>query len=318
MAHNTFNICDDDVFDIDCSRKYTPHNYTLCSECNVYMEMQADAYSIVCPKCYVMRPVGNNGEHTILSSNYHNVSHNSNILYKVMGTTDRSYQNILTKCTSQYGPLRDNIEKRKMSKRNYASDRKIPDDVLQEAIAEFIKIQNIPDKKTYRSGNRRGVIGGFVSKICKQRGIPKTDAQIAEFMDTELSKITAGNREVKEYERKGVIDICETTDSLKGHINTYFQSFEIDKKYRKFVLDLLKQIEAKNIREIIKRDNITKCIGIIYLLNVVLDMGITHDDFHKYCGGISRGTYKGVYNTIIQNEVKLRRVFYKHDIPTPW
>lgn len=288
----------------------------MCPECNVEMDKYTDEHSEVCPKCGMIINTGNCGEYNINTGEGHSTSSNAYMPLKPIGARHKLYYHTMVKCTSENETFSQANIYKTFEHINYINnDLHIPKNVIRAAADLFIVLRK--NKFVKRSDSRKGLIGACIGKECERAKITKTDAQLAKMVGVSETNISTGRKELQNFHNEKIIDIPQNQDPIPDLINAHFEDFRINEKYKKFVLELLQRIQKKKIDEIETAYATTKCIGAIYTLSSLVDLGITHEQIAAKCGNISRGTYINIYNAIIKNEKKLRKVFVRNSIPTP-
>lgn len=307
----------DDVAKLDDPTRSVPSvGETDCPDCHVEMTKSWNEHNLVCSRCSRVFPIGNTGEHTIGAGENHNTSSNAYMCFKPVGTNNKLYHNTMIKYTSEYEPYRDAKILDLLKQYNYIhKDFTISQDVIKAACEMFIRLKE--HDYVRRGRTRRGVLGACILVECQKHGVTKTKTQIAEMMQVEEAKITFGLEELQQYANLGVIEMPENVDPTADYISAYFEIFDIDQKYKTFVLDLLERMTKKRVDEVSQCFNTTKCIGVVYFLGKLVRLNITHEMIAANCNNISRNTYLAVANAVVKNEEKLRKVFIRHDMPLP-
>jgi hypothetical protein len=127
--------------------------------------------------------------------------------------------------------------------------------------------------------------------------------------------ISTGREQLQLFHNQNIVDIPQNKDPIPDLLNSYFEDFKIEDKYKSFALALLERINKKKIMEIETSYATTKCIGVLYIINYLLNLGITHEQIASKYNNISRGTYLNIFNVVKNNEKALRKVFIRHDMP---
>jgi len=290
--------------------------YDIC--CNCYelsknkLTMTLENGTYVCYTCgYTKIYIYDNEKHN-LNSRTHNISNNSLMPLKIVGPDCHRYRSSLMRTSSDYKIYRRNNNIRMFRKYIDTIDP-IPDDVLICAAKQFTDIQDA--KYIIRADLKRGVCGSLISFECIRAGIPRKPSQIAALVGVMPIYLSKGDRYVRKLYEDGVIDVPIRYDLVPDYINQYFRLFDMDRKYKQFVLDLIKRIKIKITVK--SSSNPSTCvIGIIWLLIIHLKLNITHKDVTDK-SKTSKSTYTAVYKMILANEKGLRKSFHRHNIPIP-
>jgi transcription initiation factor TFIIIB Brf1 subunit/transcription initiation factor TFIIB len=287
-----------------------------CEDCNVEMKKLYSEYNLICPQCNSCITVNNVGEHTISAGENHNISNNSYMNLRITGKDKKQYENVLRDATHDYKKYRNYKILKTLKQHNFTSaDFQLPQVVLNDALDTYIKLKS--EDFVRRGMILRGVLGACLYIQCQEHNITKTRSQIAKLMKIPESKLSFGLHEIERYAERGIIDIKKNLDPALDYFNAYFESFEIPVCYIAFAKALYDRIEKKKIKEVEQCYNTTKCVGIIYFICILIDISITHEMIAQRCDNISRGTYLNVYNAILKNESKLRKVFKRHNMKLP-
>lgn len=288
-----------------------------CPKCGIEMTKSWNEFHLVCPKCSISYPIGETEEHhTITAGETHNTSSNAYMSFKPVGAKNRLYMNTMVKYTSEYEPYRDKQILQLLTQFNFINEEfKLPMDVIRASCEMFITLRS--HEYIVRGKTRRGVLGACIYVQCQKAKVTKTKAQIATMLKIEEAKITFGLKELQQYGKIGVVDIPENVDPTNDYIDRFFEIFDIPQEYKQFILDLIDRMNKKRIEECMQCFNTTKCIGVIFFLNKLLDLGITHEQIAANCSNITRDTYLNISNAIQNNEIKLKKVFIKHKVKLP-
>lgn len=280
-------------------------NCPACPEAPV-MVKRCNEYSYVCPGCAYIESIACDDGYNVQTGDNHNVSSNSYMSFKPVGTRNQIYKNTMTKYTSEKDTYRDNQILALLKQYNFTSNNlTLPSTILDDACKMFITIKNAEDKKFVRRGNtRKGILGACIYAECVRAEITKTKAQIAELMRVDESHITNGWNELLQYHNDGTIELPKNVEPYEAFFNTYFEIFsEIPANpYKQFAVDLLKKMHKHGVTEVQQCNNTTKCIGIMYFISKTFYPDyMTHDLIQKRCGKISRATYLSIYNGIVRS-----------------
>lgn len=294
--------------------KIDEYEQQKCTTCNVDMDKYHDEHSVVCPKCGVTIMIGNCGEYTMMAGEGHNTSSNAYMPLKPIGVRHKLYYNTMIKYTSENETFSQAQIYKTFEHVDFINpDFHIPKPILRAAADLFIILRK--NKFVKRSDARRGLIGACIGKECERAGITKTDTQLAKMLKISETHISTGREELQIFHNQHIIDIPQNRDPIPDLINSYFEDFKIEEKYKTFSLALLERINKKKIMEIETSYATTKCIGILYIINYLLDLDITHEQIALKCNNISRGTYLNIFNVVRDNEKALRKVFIRHKMP---
>lgn len=263
-----------------------------CIDCNVRLGFYQNEFSLGCPVCKknIDAPKEEVSQSTQagLNNNFDNKKYNP-------GNTNVAYAR------------RKKFLDRLLEKNFQCDEFKIPVHVLEDAVDTYID-----SKLSTRGMTLEGILSACIMESSNASGCPKTKTQMSVWMDVDESKITAGMLLLK---TNGMDVSFEITH--KYFLEGFLIDYKIDTKYSDFLCALYDRIHAKSIPEIMGKYMETICIGCVYLLSVQLGKPVSHSTITHFKPTITRSTYVNVYNSIINNEKKLRKVFIRHGIPVP-
>ena len=163
--------------------------------------------------------------------------------------------------------------------------------ILQETADNYYKLQT-EECLVKRAGGLESILSSLIHSSCLKHNIPRKAKDIAAIMGISSNRISAGNKLLKEYAKKGIIEIQNGHGRTIDYIDQYFEKLKIvdADEYKDFILDL---IEASTLEKITIATNntrpTTRIAGSLYIMCVHLKNGISSDDVARECA-ISKST----------------------------
>lgn len=289
------------------SRSETTDIFDTCPKCqSEYLENKANPNTFACGLC------GFEFQTTTTPANIQPIRFGGNTskLYRRQvygfGGQDPNYREYTkTKCVREI-----------ISKISRSGKGKISNDVVVTAINLFYEIKVY---QVYRVNCRLGVIGACLYYACIQHGCARTPATICEILGIEEKFLSAGIRELRSFNNRGVINIPTSVDPLENYISRYIKALDIDRRFEAFAFDLIKTAEEHHIHVLHDSRNNTKAVGAIYVivLRVPRYRHITKEMIEKKCG-ISKTTFVRYTDEVVFAYPKIfRNCFKRHQIPMP-
>jgi transcription initiation factor TFIIIB Brf1 subunit/transcription initiation factor TFIIB len=289
-------------------------DFKQCPDCKIPMGLMKTSYR--CLQCGRDKKVilQTGAYSTSIIDNY-NTNASCSLSMKIVGKDSYKYYKALLRTSSDYSKVQNNNTNKQLSRFNARrrSGGKLPRSILTEAADLYSKIQS---HNIVRRGNgRKGVLGACISFVCNIHNITKKPKEIASFLNIEESYLSNGDKLLRSLHSQGKIDIPVNHDPTESYIYQYFQAFNIDQKYKPFVLQL---IEASKSPTLMMGENnsriSTKCAGAVHVLNTQEKLGISKDDIVARCK-IVRSTFTRYYEFLIINRKGLKPIFVEHGIP---
>jgi transcription initiation factor TFIIIB Brf1 subunit/transcription initiation factor TFIIB len=252
------------------------------------------------------------GEFSISIIDNYNTNESCSLSIKIVGKDSYKYQKALCRTSSDYSKIQSNNTNKQLSRFNAQSvGSKLPIIILKEAAELYGNIQKF---KIVRRGNgRKGTLGSCICFICDIHNITKKPKEIAMFLGIEESYLSKGDKLLRRLYAEHKIDIPVHHNPKDAYILQYFESLAIDNKYKPFVSELIDRASQVDMMGENNSRISTKCAGVIYTLNVQMDLKITKSDIVKYCK-ISKSTFIRYFEFIAQNRRLLKHIFDKHGI----
>lgn len=291
--------------------------FTRCETCDTLMEKIAE-YVLGCPNCKTSMDLLNTGEYTLGSGDHYGCSSNAFTSFRPTGGShSQMYMHTMVKTTSNSEAFRgsqllDIIK----TYNNNSRDFRLPLDVIHDAIELFRSLRDVDFVR--RGTARRGMIGACLYAACQKAGVSKTQSQIAIFMSVDESKISQGISDLQRYNSQAFVVIPHNYDPSTDYMASLFEMFELKTElHLAFASAMLERIGKKRTPGIWECFIKSKCVAILWGLNVLYRYGITHDQIHKNCENISKNTYINIWKAIETNRATFERVFTKHNVPLP-
>lgn len=290
--------------------------YNKCDYCtdknDKKVTMLLDNGVYICKKCGSEKKWYNDEYNP--NSQTHNISANSLILFKIVGPDNHRHQKSLLQTSSNYKNYRRGANIREFLKLNKRTHNPLPNDILMKAAELFTDIQDA--NNIMRADFRFGVWGAFINFECIRANITKKPKEIAAFVGVSEKYLSKGDREVRKWHEEGLVDVPIRSNPLPDFINQYFILLGINSKYKAFVFDMVKRIKTKRVKVHSSSNPSTCVVAIIWILVEQLKLNISHNDIFIHCS-ISKSTYISYYKLIMANEIKVRKLFKRHNIPIP-
>ena len=308
--HDTLSLNLDEESSFECVKKSN-----TCIACNT--ELYKSGSILVCSNCGMESESTSNLTEEAYSSSALtecNINDKGFIPIKMVGSY--GCQRSLLKICSNYKKYRTNNNLKDMKEWNTQSTKhRIPKNVIKEANEMFEQIKD--HGFVFRKDVKKGVLSACLYYACYNNNISKTPAEIAHFSGIDEKFHSAGDRKLRDLNEKGIIHIPIKVDPISDYIDRYLTILKIDKKYKKFLIDLIAKAEEKKIHMIHDSKHTTKCVGAIYMLVdrvPKLKKTISVEQIEKECD-ISKTTFIRYYTILGKYSNQLKNVFKKHKIP---
>jgi transcription initiation factor TFIIIB Brf1 subunit/transcription initiation factor TFIIB len=313
-ASYTYALFGDDEFeDIE---DYIPdielqEDWKTCPDCNIRMQPMKNSYQ--CISCGRDKEVlEQSGEFSASIIDNYNTNENCSVSIKIVGKDSYKYRKALLKTSSDYSKIQYNNTNKQLSRFNSQSkEGKLPIIILKEAAELYGKIQKC---NIVRRGNgRKGALGACIYFVCNIHNITKKPKEIAVFLSIEESYLSKGDKLLRRLHSEKKIDIPIYHNPEIAYIIQYFESLNIDNKYKPFVSELIERASHVDMMGENNSRISTKCAGVVYTLKMQESLKISKSDIVKYCK-ISKSTFIRYYEFLIQNRRLLKDVFNKYKI----
>jgi transcription initiation factor TFIIIB Brf1 subunit/transcription initiation factor TFIIB len=284
--------------------------YSNCSKCKIKFKEINNC--LVCIKCAREKELARHAEigYMGVGSDY-NTSDTSFMPFRFTGQDSARYHKTLLKSSSNYSLYSKNSNIKNLQRYNdQYKGKKVPKFAIVIAIDLFCKIKQY---RIFRNNGKRGVIGGCLIQACLGLGIPRTPREIAALLNIEEKFLSQGNGIIEEMSEIGRVELIYK-DPLRGYIEQFLVSLEIDEKHADFLVELIQKANSKKITENKDCRPTTKCAGAIYFLSERLRLEVTMEDISKVCD-VTRNTFDKYYKLLHKKGNLLRNVFKKHRIP---
>ena len=285
-------------------------SYTRCSECKI--ELKEINNRLVCIECSREKDLARHAEIGYLGvgSDY-NTSDTSFMPFRFTGQDSARYHKTLLKSSSNYSLYSKNSNIKNLQRYNdQYKGKKVPKFAIIIAIDLFCKIKQY---RIFRNNGKRGVIGGCLIQACLGLGIPRTPREISALLNIEEKFLSQGNGIIEEMSEIGRIELIYK-DPLRGYIDQFLDSLEIDEKHTDFLVELITKANSKKITENKDCRPTTKCAGAIYFLSERIKLGVSGEDISRVCD-VTRNTFDKYYKLLHKKEGLLRNVFKKYRMP---
>lgn len=226
------------------SRMTRARNY--CDECKQPMEKDQFDNGLsgyICGKC------GKQGEYcyeTVIDSSdtsaagkessTYNTSSGSSIPLTIMGPGGKPQKRGIISGHASYIKTQERTTRSQIQNTLSGTDsgQKIPDEVIRDAANLFLHIQR--KGIILRGGRRKGTMAACLDRKCRQNGLPRKCAEIANMFQIDRDTLSVGHRILDGYIEDGIIEVESTDTNFKdydgdmeitGYINRYFKSLGI-------------------------------------------------------------------------------------------
>lgn len=279
----------------------TKHNVMICQKCGleiqgVIVSTQEDESTTICQDA--------------------NVNDKGFISMKIVGKGSYGFNRNLLKNCADYTRYRKMTTLKEMNNWNSQSlDNQLPKNVIEDANDMFATIRD--HGYVYRKDVKKGMQGSCLYYMCHINGISRTPAEIAKIAGTAEKFLSAGDRQLRDLNERGIITLPAKIDATSSYVNRYFELLQIDEKYKPFVLDMIAQADEDRLHVLHDSKSNTKCIGTIYMLiDRVPDLRKTIDKekIEKECD-ISKTTFVKYYTMLCHYYRRFAHIFIEHRIP---
>lgn len=239
--------------------------------------------------------------------------------YKVVGKNSYAADRTMLKAASNYPKFRNMSTLREVINfNNQNSGIYIPKDVIKMAINMYENIKK--NKYVFRKDGRKGVLSALIYYACYLNGISRVPAEIAHFSGIEEKFYSFGYRVLHSLSEKGIINIPIKINPINDYLNRYCTLLGIDKKYIKFLVDLINQAEKKKLHVKYDSKTNTKCVGVIFMICQRVPeykTSITKEIIEEKCN-ISKTTFQKYYNMLCNHYKLIKKIFKKYNIVMPY
>ena len=289
---------------------------SACPSCGGLLRISDGVF--VCTKCglEIKQTALSSDDSNTVSVNNNSVNAKGFISMRFIGKKSYGYNRNLLKSCSNYSQYRKNNTLKEMHNWNAQSvNMKLPKNVMDEANNMFAKIKE--NGYVYRKDVKKGVQSACLYYACYNNGISKTPNEIAQIVQIAEKFHSAGDRILRDLNERGVIELPSKINPIMDYTERYFELLNIPKKYKEFVIDIIKQADVDKLHVLCDSKNNTKCIGAIYMLiDRVKELRntIDKDRIDKECE-ISKTTFVKYYTLLCKFYRRFVHIFVKHRIP---
>lgn len=314
-ANYTFALFESDEFEnfgeevpgLECEE-----DWKTCPDCKTRMQPMKCSYQ--CLQCgRDTQVLEQGGEFSASINDNYNTSSKCAVSIKIVGKDSYRYHKALLRTSSDYSKTQSNNTNKQLCQFNSRSiEGKLPIIILKEAADLYSQIQKC---KIVRRGNgRKGALGACIYFVCASHNITKKPKEIAKFLNIEESYLSKGDKLLRRLEAEGKIEIPIHHDPKDAYILQYFESLNIDNKYKPFVSEIIDRASQVDMKGENNSRISTKCAGVIYMLKIQESLNISNAEIVKRCK-ISKSTFNRYYEFLVKNRKVLRPIFKKHGIP---
>jgi transcription initiation factor TFIIIB Brf1 subunit/transcription initiation factor TFIIB len=274
--------------------------------------MQPMKMSYRCEQCGIDKRIyEQKGEYSSSITNNYNTLEDCPISIKIVGKDSYRYQKALFKYSSDYGKTQSNTTNKQLDKCNAQSKMKLKKIILREAAGLYREIQKL--KIVCRGKGRLGVLCSCTGYVCKRHDITKKPKELAMFFGIEESYLSDGDRLLRRLHADKKIDIPVHHNPKNAYLRQYFESLEINLKYKQFVSELIDKSTGMDMMGDNNSRISTKCAGAIYALIVQENLKISKKQIVEDCK-ISKSTFLRYYEYLVINRKALKPIFLKHKV----
>ena len=292
-----------------------------CPNCNVEATKDNEI-SLSCPKCGLQIDVIHDTIQNFNLNKQYNTSEN-NITTKMDGKNTYKFNKTLhsTCGQSNWNPK---IIINKLNKISYESiENEIPKYIIHSVVEQFKEIRKI---KTLRGNGQMAVLISLIYYKCKEEGLAYKPKELAIMYNISERDMSKADSNLRSLHNKGIIELELNNNNYKNFIERYLLLLNIDsdkynniENWKKIILEIIECAERKNIYIINTPKPSTKCVGAIFLfINSTPELKdyISKDDIVKKCK-ISKTTFIGHYQLLLENSKKFKKVFKKNGLEFP-
>lgn len=277
------------------------HNTMMCHSCG--LEMQHVITST-------------QEDEMVSSSGDANVNDKGFISMRIVGKGSYKYNRGLLKDCANYSRYCIMLSLKEMNNWNAQSTSVfLPKNVIEFANTMFAAIKK--HNFVFRKDVKKGVQAACLYYACHMNHISRTPAEIAKIVGIAEKFLSSGDRYLRDFNERGIINIPMHIDIIDNYIERYFELLKLPNVYKKFVYDIITQAENDHLHVRFDSKNNTKCIGTIYLLVdrvPFLNATISKERIEKECD-ISRTTFIKYYNMLCSYYRRFTHIFVKYKIP---
>ena len=278
-----------------------------CESC--FVEMSKHDCGYVCDRCGIIKEV---------NTPERNFKTFTNSTLRLTGKQTRAYSIINYSCSpNQPDSQKQNIYKNINRFNQESSGLVLSQNIITQVADLYFDTTNVKngdkiDHITIRSQSKKGVIAACIYVVCINNNIAKTKKTLIKYCGLKnANKFTQG---MEFLIRNTNVEIKDPT---RGFIEECLENLQMNNEFCEVVVDIYYVVlnRATEFKHTYSSNNISRCIGIIYLIIKQCDIGVTEKDIKLKCDNISETTFKKFYNYLIENKIIINMVLQKHNIP---
>jgi transcription initiation factor TFIIIB Brf1 subunit/transcription initiation factor TFIIB len=279
----------------------------VCNHCSIPMDIVDNLY--ICKNCGFMIEI------TVSER----VFKNSNQSFTVKGNcgqanTLKKLNRILSEPSQE--SQKNNILKSIVKFNQNSGELKLSKDTINQVVDLYYESTNpIIDNKTvhftYRSQSKNGGIAACIYVVTCNNEIPIETKKIMKFCElTNSNKFNKGMENLMRFVK------IEKKDPIPNHIKENLEKLEITLDYSKVIEEIYYTVlnRITEFKGIYSSTNISRCIGIIYLIIKQCDIGITEKTIAAKCE-ISKTTFERFYLYLVNNKEIINVILKANNIP---
>lgn len=196
-----------------------------------------------------------------------------------------------------------------------SNTHKISKWVAQQAIQIFSEISK---RFIHRGQVQKGIKVCLVNYILHKDGCTKNMHQLAELFDIQGKFLSIGDKYLRKYHDQGIINLDNLNEDITpGYIRTMLSSFEIDKRYADFCIELVARADEIKLHiQSRPKPSCQACVMVAILTICIKSPGITTDKLTKFCK-ISPTTFNNYFRRVCDQLWRFMDIFDKHKVPFP-
>lgn len=195
----------------------------------------------------------------------------------------------------------------------YATNGGIAPCIIEEAKNMYWKIvtyRSAHNLNEYRKPNREAILAASILEASKTLNYHRSAEEVAQIFQIKRTDVIKGHKQFRDYwkiiqnlEENGLSaygdEVYTKPSQPSDYVNRFCSKLDLGNDIRQICLDICVLIERNNIIPAYVPISITS--GVIYLINNILDQGLTKENISKACDNVSEATIEKCYQDLEKN-----------------
>lgn len=204
---------------------------------------------------------------------------------------------------------------KELMKSVYSSNtHKISKWVAQQAIEMFSEISK---HFIHRGKVQKGIKVCLVNYILNKEGCTKNMHQLAELFGIEGKFLSIGDKYLRKYHDQKIINLDNLNEDITpGYIRTMITSFELDKKYAIFCIEMVNRADEIELHITSRPKPSCQACVMVAILTICIKSTISIDRLTRFCK-ISQTTFNNYFKRVCEQLWRFKDIFDKREITFP-